>query len=90
MQEHDPPAGQHTVEDSHRAFGAFEAKLEESSTHRTSMRHAKIRSVHFHPLGVSDEARYEAGLETMQRSFDSSVGEYDRPSHPSTIAYLLY
>jgi hypothetical protein len=53
------------------------------------MRQSQIGSVHFHPLGVPDEARYETGLEAMERSFDPSVGEYDLASHSSMIAYLL-
>jgi hypothetical protein len=55
VKDHDLAADDSAIEHPGNAFCGLETELEQAVAHGTSMRHAEIRTVYLHPLGVAQK-----------------------------------
>ena len=78
------------VENSCNAFGCFQPQFKQAVAHCSRVRHAEIRAVNFHALGVADETRKKAIGHRKNLGFDAIVVKGNCPLHSQIIANMLF
>jgi hypothetical protein len=89
MQHHDPAFNQGAVKDARYTLSGLESQLKQAFTHRPGMRHARIGTMNFHALGITQEARDKSRRQPQNFLLQRLVVKMNMPRHSAIIANMI-